>query len=324
VRGRGNRHIELSVLKRVELRHLRYFIAVAEERSFVRAAARLRIAQPALSKQIRDLETEVGVALFERLPRGVRLTRAGEAFLAEARGTLDGAVRAVARARGAADDRAADLRFAHGELSLYSAPIEALLGAFRDANPEVRLCVSSLTDAEAHSALRERRIDVACVFLAQWPVPGFAGHRLVDCATTGVLLPASHPLAAQPSVRLADLRTLYWLHSEPQRWPGFFRAFEDALRDRGLVPRLRHERAKETPSANLLIAAGETWTLASEAIAAPYRTDSQAIVYRPFVEPPIPCWLALVWHPDAAPQMERLLEVARRTGLAVGGNVQVA
>src|SRR5205807_1633838 len=87
----------------MELRHLRYFVAVAEERSFVNAARRVRVAQPALSKQIHDLERELGVALFHRLPRGVRLTRAGGTFLVHARRTLDAAERAVASTRGAAE-----------------------------------------------------------------------------------------------------------------------------------------------------------------------------------------------------------------------------
>jgi len=86
----------------MELRHLRYFIAVAEERSFLAAAARLRVAQSALSKQVRDLEDELGATLFERGPRGVNLTASGRAFLVEARRTLDVASRAVATARGAA------------------------------------------------------------------------------------------------------------------------------------------------------------------------------------------------------------------------------
>src|SRR6266480_3277926 len=150
----------------MELRHLRYFVAVAEELGFARAARRLRVAQPALSKQTRDLEAELGVALFERLPRGVRLTRAGEAFLTEARKTLDGAVRAIATARGASESRATTLHFAHGELSLYAATIESLLATFRAAYPEVHVRGSSQTDGESYRALRDRTVDVACVFLA--------------------------------------------------------------------------------------------------------------------------------------------------------------
>ena len=300
----------------MELRHLRYFVAVAEEGSFLRAAGRLRVAQPALSKQIRDLEREVGVTLFHRLPRGTRLTPAGEAFLVEARGTLTAAGRAVTSARGAAKD-GSDLEFAHGELAVYTSVIEDLLAAFRDAYPEAQVRVSSLSDADTALALQEGHIDVASVFIAQWPVAGFDAVRLVDCATKGVLLPASHPLAAKPSVRLAELRNLTWLHSSPQRWPGFFRIIQDALRDRGLVPLRSRERPKETPSANVQIAAGETWTLASEAIAAPYRTTPTAIVYRPFDEPPIPCWIALIWRPNAPRLVHHLVDVARTLGGAM-------
>src|SRR5207244_4436219 len=120
--------------KAMELRHLRYFVAVAEERSFIGAAARLRVAQPALSKQIRDLEIELGTVLLERGPRGVYLTTAGRAFLVEARHTLDVASHAVASARGAAVGRDSPLRFAHGELAAYGIRIERLLASFRDAN----------------------------------------------------------------------------------------------------------------------------------------------------------------------------------------------
>lgn len=296
----------------MELRHFRYFVAVAEEGSFGQAARRLLVAQPALSKQVRDLETEVGVTLFHRLPRGVRLTQAGEAFLTEARDTLQGAARAVANARGAAKGGASGLAFAHGELAAYTAIIEDLLAAFRDAYPEAQVRASSKSDADTFQALREREVDVASVFIAQWPVEGFDALRLVDCAPRGVLLPASHPLAASSSVRLADLRNLTWLHSASQRWPGFFQVLQGALRDRGLAPLLHRERPKETPAANVQIAAGETWALASEVIAAPYRATPTAIVYRPFVEPPIPCWIALVWHPKAPRIVHDLVDVARK------------
>jgi DNA-binding transcriptional LysR family regulator len=295
----------------MELRHLRYFVAVAEERSFVQAARRLRVAQPALSKQVRALEMELGLALFDRLPRGVRLTRPGEAFLGEARRTLDAAERAVTSARGAAEAGASDLEFAHDELTVYASVIEDLLATFRDAHPEAQLRVTSKRDSDTYTALRERQLDVASVFVAQWPVAEFDALRLMDCASTGVLLPASHPLAAQSSVRLADLRDLLWVHSSTLRWPGFFRTIDAALRERGLVPLRRHERAPESPGTNVRIAAGEAWALANDVTAARFRRDSSAIVYRPFIEPPIACWLVLVWRPKAARLVQQLVEVAR-------------
>src|SRR5882762_7899058 len=141
----------------MELRHFRYFVAVAEEHSFAQAARRLR-------------ET---VTLFERIPRGVRLTRSGEAFLAEARGTLEAAGRAMTSARSAGKNGASDLEFAHGELSVYTSNIEDLLAAFRDAHPEAQVHVSSKSDADTYHALREGQVDIASVFVAQWPVAGF-------------------------------------------------------------------------------------------------------------------------------------------------------
>jgi DNA-binding transcriptional LysR family regulator len=301
----------------MELRHLRYFVAVAEERSFSGAATRLRVAQPSLSKQIRDLEGELDTVLLERGPRGVRLTAAGRAFLVEARRTLDVASRAVASARGAAQGRESALRFAHGELSAYGNHLENLLARFRDTNPDAQVEIASNHDGEIFHALRERLVDVGSIFIAEWPVPGFAAHRLIDASVTGVLLPSSHPLAAQSTVRLAELRALTWLNSSPRRWPGFLPIIETALRERGLVPERRLERPREAPSMNVQIVAGDMWTLVSEAVAAPYRKKANGIVYRPFREPPIACWLALVWLPPACPLVDRLVQAARDTGLTL-------
>jgi DNA-binding transcriptional LysR family regulator len=303
----------------VELRHLRYFIAIAEEGGFVRAARRLGVAQPALSKQIRDLEAEVGTPLFQRLPRGVRLTEAGAAFLVDARCTLERASSAVQSARGAAERRAATLHFTHTELGVYTTFVERLLAAFRAAHPKVEVQVTSTTDIATHETLSAQRIDVGCAFVHRWPLDGFAGHRLLDCPITGVLLPAGHPLASAPKVRLADLASLPWLHTPPERCPGFLKAVEEAMRERGLVPTLRRERASETPTSNLPIAAGEAWSFATDALAAPYQSNATPIVYRPMVEPPIPSWLGLVWVAPASPTVQHLVEVARTLGLAAQG-----
>src|SRR4029077_2251274 len=94
----------------MELRHLRYFVGAGEEQPFGRAAARLHVAQPALSRQIQDLEGEMGFLLFDRLPRGVRLSAAGSVFLSDARRILQNVDEATRRAEGIALGRAGTLR----------------------------------------------------------------------------------------------------------------------------------------------------------------------------------------------------------------------
>ena len=293
----------------MELRHLRYFVAVAEEGSFLRAAGRLRVAQPALSKQIRDLEREVGVKLFERLPRGARLTRAGDQFLGNARSALESATRAVATAR--RTDSATGLKFAHGDVYVYTAVLLRLVAAFREASPETPLRMVRVSEGDQPAALREHRIDVAATFVATWPVPGFEALQLADCAVTGVLLPATHPMAAERCVRLRDLSDLVWLHPSQHTRPELYRALRTGLETRGLVP-TRHRGRRGDVGANLAIAAGDAWALANAAVAAVYADMPGSIVHRPFVDPPIPIWFALVWRADgSSPPVDALVRVAR-------------
>jgi len=297
----------------MELRHIRYFVAVAEGGSFVNAAARLRVAQPAISKQIRDLESEVGVPLFERLPRGVRLTRAGEVFLSEAKSTLENAVRAVAIARRAEETGESNLRFAHGDLIVYASLVAELLAEFRQANPGTLIEIHTLTEQEQYAALREQRVDVVATFVGTWPVRRVAAYRLVDCSFTGVLLPASHVLAQQPRVHLRDLVDLTWLHVSNESWPEAYSVIERALRSRGLVPPRRRSRSPGGPSANVQIAIGDAWALANEATAAPYSAATASIVFRTFLEPPIPLWLTLIWRSDSpSPLVEKFVASTRR------------
>src|SRR5918911_4182703 len=121
----------------MELRHLRYFVAVAEGLHFGRAAERLHIAQPPLSRQIRDLERELGTALFERVPRGVALTAAGRAFLPEARLTLAQAERAQRTAQRAAGGEIGRIRVGFSEAATYSAVLPDVLAFFRLHLPNI-------------------------------------------------------------------------------------------------------------------------------------------------------------------------------------------
>jgi DNA-binding transcriptional LysR family regulator len=297
----------------MQMRHFRYFIAAAEEGSFLKAAARLRVAQPSLSRQIRDLEREVGVPLFERMPRGVRLTPAGNAFLTEARNTLECAARAVAIARHeGASDRV--LRIGHGTLFHYATEVAQLLAAFRESYPETNVTIRRMNEVKQRSALRERRIDVAVTFIATPTIEGFNVHHLLDSPITGVVLPANDPRAQREIVSLPDLQELTWLRVSRKASPELYRHVKSALLARGLSPRLEQARPRDPAVASMHIAAGGSWMLASDEIGRTFTENNPALVYRPFAEPPIPCWVALLTCIDQpGPTVERLLEVARHT-----------
>ena len=293
----------------VELRHLRYFVAAAEELSLVRAARRLRVAQPALSKQIRNLETEVGVQLLERRARGVRLTAAGEAFLLEARRALECASRAVTRARAADDRCASQLTIGRAPFVVYAPKVAELLMAVRGTDASIDVQVVQLSDPELRSALRERRIDAAVTLVTSRVVPELNVVPLFDCSATGVLLPTSHPLAARPELALHELGELTYLYITSDHWPELARSHEIELRERGLVPRNR--RPWSGPEV-WQIAAGDGWTLANDAVAERYGSSTPEIAFRRFKDAPIPAWLALLWRPEeSSPTMAKLLAAAR-------------
>ncbi|KAA0121910.1 LysR family transcriptional regulator [Methylobacterium sp. P1-11] len=187
----------------MELRHLRYFVAVAEEGSLTLAAERrLHTAQPSLSRQIRDLEAEVGVALLDRSVRGVVTTEAGRAFLEHARLALAQVEAAKDAARKAA--RPVKAAFVLGFLTGYE--VDWLAGAIsvlRDVLPEVDVTISSRTSPELAAALMEGKVDVAFM-RAEANMPDLAFVPLTKDPLI-VILPSDHRLATRDAIRLEDL-----------------------------------------------------------------------------------------------------------------------
>lgn len=186
----------------MELRHLRYFLAVAEELNFTKAAERLSMSQPPLSMQIRDLEEELGVQLFHRTKRRVRLTTAGEVFLAETREILSRSVRAAERARQANRGESGVLRV--GFLtSTTGSRLSETLRRYCAQSPDVELELSDLTPREMAVGLTQSRLDVAITR----PCPlmeGFAQRPLYQDRLL-LALPTDHPLAAEETISLEDL-----------------------------------------------------------------------------------------------------------------------
>jgi DNA-binding transcriptional LysR family regulator len=189
----------------MELRHLAYFVAVAEERSFTRAAERLHVVQSGVSAAIKTLERELGAPLLERTSKRVALTDAGTALLPRARAALD----AARAARDAVDEVRGGLRgtLRIGTLtSIGLVDLPALLGRFHRTHPEVtlRLTVSTRGSGGLVDALTDGSLDLALVSVPGRPPAGVHLRQLLTYPME-LVLPAGHRLAAAPVVRIADL-----------------------------------------------------------------------------------------------------------------------
>lgn len=219
----------------MDFRRLRYFVAVAEERNFSRAAERLHIAQPGLSKQIKDLESDIGVRLFERSNRGVQLTEAGRLLLEETQqmyAQMEGALRMVRRV-------------GHGEVgrltlgfvpSAFNEILPPFLRAFQEAFADVELLLREMNPDQLLQNLRSEKIDAAFVYL---PV----GDDDLNCRSVSreplvIALPETHPLAMVESKidarRLADEPFVL-----PARYqtPGLRGTVMEVCRQAGFVPK---------------------------------------------------------------------------------------
>jgi DNA-binding transcriptional LysR family regulator len=187
----------------MELRQLRYLVAIADEGSFTRAAERLHVAQPGVSAQIKRLEAELGHTLLERGARSVRPTEIGAAVLAHARAAV-----AAADAVGRTVDEFAGLlrgRVAVGTVTSFSADVPGVLAAFHERHPAVEITLGEQDSATLLDGLRAGRLDLALVSLASAPPPGIAVEVVTDEAFVAAV-GAGDPLADRTEVRLAALR----------------------------------------------------------------------------------------------------------------------
>ncbi len=237
----------------MELRHLRYFLAVAEELHFGRASARLHIAQPALSRQIRPLEGEVGADLFDRSPRRLQLTAAGRHFLEGARETLAVADRTLRRARRAWGSEVGRLSLAFVPAILETPEAVRILRRFRERHPAVRVEVSALQTVEQWEALRHGRVQVGFLYD---PPP----HAHLHCEALWrqeilLAVPAAHPLAkGSGPVPLALAAREPFLWFERACAPAPHDLVRQLFESRGLTMRVVEEAASE--EARLSLVAG--------------------------------------------------------------------
>jgi len=299
----------------MELRHLRYFVAVAEEAHFGRAAERLRIAQPPLSRQIRDLEREIGVPLFERVPRGVELTPAGRAFLPEARLTLAQAERAQRSAQRAARGETGRLRVGFVEAATHSGILPDVLSFFRAHLPSVGLSLFELDALRQAEAFQDGRIDIG--ILHSPPLDAARWLRVEPFYEEPVILAVSkaHPLAARARLTLSALAEESFVSFPRTAAPEMYDDILARCRAADFSPRIVQEAAGWHTLASL-VSARVGIAFVPRSIA---EFQQAGVIYRPVRGLDVRMSLAAVWkRAERSPVRERF--VAALKAVAGGRN----
>jgi len=243
------------MLEFMELRHLRYFVAVGEAENVSRAAGTLHVSQPALSRQIRDLESELGVKLLERSAHAVRLTQAGRVFLREAKSVLARTDEAVARAREAGEGERVELNVGYA-MSPTVRILPPALRSFQSVHPRVRVRLHDLSSMEMFAGLRAGKLQIAFVVC---PSPGrLRGMQFEPLSTGEMILAMSprHPLARRREVPVKEAAQQPLVVFSKAEYPDYHEAL-DVLFD-GIRPRPRI--SEEHDSVASLIAAVEAGT----------------------------------------------------------------
>src|SRR5580765_5651650 len=288
----------------MELRHLRYFVAVGEEQHFGRAAARLHVAQPALSRQIQDLEREIGFLLFDRLPRGVRLSAAGTLFLNDARRILQDVEQAKLRAERIALGKAGTLRIGIAMALSWHGVVADSFREFRRRQPDVELVVHHLLSVHQVDAVLSDRLDVGfAATITPWHKDlahrQFAQERLV------LAVPKGHPLTKLTRIRLRDLRNMPFVGF--QRWanPAFYDELMRACARGGLsAPHIVQEATdRDTQLGLVQCRIGIAWQIESVRWHCP-----RGLVLLPVVDMNIRLPYNLIWKKhNTSPLLQKLL-----------------
>ncbi|PID23226.1 LysR family transcriptional regulator [Sporosarcina sp. P3] len=203
----------------MELRQLRYFIAVAEELNFSRAAERLHITQPPLSMQIQNLEKEMGILLFNRTNRRVELTAAGQHFYQDVVKIIDSLEGSIENAKRIHLGKLGSLRVGFVGSATYDI-LPAVLRVFRKQFPDVQVHISELSTAAQLEALRQNEIDVGVL---RPPILDDTLHtEIVSIRPCVLAVPKQHPLLELEVVTLEDLKPYPFVLLSPKTWPGFY------------------------------------------------------------------------------------------------------
>ena len=290
----------------LELRLLRTFVAVADRRSFTRAADDLHIAQQAVSQQIRALERAVGVTLLRRTPREVKLTAEGAVFLADSRRVLAAAERAARRVKEAARGEVGTLRLAYTLTTVWDT-IPKLLSRLGEAHPQLKIEAREVFGADIPELLLGERFDLAIAPMTSYP-RGFQS-RTVRHEPIRIALSHADPLARRKRLTLTKVAERPFELWPREMAPGFYDAVVGACRAAGFEPTLDEQATGNTVWGN--IARGRGVALINASLSQQLPRGIRLIE----LEQPAPMFTyEAVWHQGELPLIQRTLETARELG----------
>jgi DNA-binding transcriptional LysR family regulator len=237
----------------MELRHLRYFVAVAELRSVRAASEQLHVTQPALSRQIHDLEDAIGVALFERTSRGLVLTTAGETYLTDAREILGRVDAANRLARQIASGLRGQLRIGFVENAAWSGTVSSALRGFEQAVPQVSIELQVLNTPEQLEAIAAGRLDGGFCYRVSVLPEGIAGVPVLE-ENVVLAVPETWTLGKAGTVSTLELRGLPFIAFPRHVYPAYYDHLIATCAERGLTLDIRQEAATETAILSLVSA----------------------------------------------------------------------
>jgi len=297
----------------MELRHLRYFIAVAEEENVTRAAERLHVSQPPLSRQIHDLEEELGVPLFDRTGKSLQLNAAGKVFLVEARAVLERAAQARQTVQALSDnhDQVIDVGYAPS-LSVQILP--QILRVFEQTQPLVRVRLHDLSSGEMQLGLRDGSLQAAFLALPRQAQRGDLSYAKLQSHPVCVAMPAHHPLAKKRKITLTELfghRLIGYNRQDYAEYHQWLESLSRAVQKKATL-------AEEYDSMTSLITAiesGRGIALVSKSLSC---FSGPRLQYRPISPAPEPFHVAIAWREKGLKKSTRALITAAQSVIESG------
>jgi DNA-binding transcriptional LysR family regulator len=235
----------VGILTKMELRHLRYFVAVAEEENITKAALRLHVSQPPLSRQIRELEDELGIKLFERTAKSIEITAAGRIFLTEARGILQQVEKALQTVKALSTGKERVIAVGYAP-SLTVEILPKALREFEKIKPGVQVQLHDLSTEEMLKGLREKKVDVALTVRAEKKdMKNLVFQKLKEYRVAVAFAPG-HPLGKQKAVELKDLMKERLIGFGRSDYPEYHEQIAELCKNLGSLPKFSEEHESVT------------------------------------------------------------------------------